>query len=443
MKHLPPMDAPTSRRDVIGVGVGPSNLSLAALLRPLARVEALFLDQKPEFQWHRGLMMPDATLQVHYLKDLVSLVDPTSPYSFISFLSKNGRLLQFVNASFSRVLRCEFEEYYRWVSRQIPGVTFGAAVEDVIVQDGGLTLQGADRQWKTRHLVVGTGATPHVPACAADALCPTVMHASEFMFRKVSLGGKRVSVIGGGQTGAEIFKHLIDLTVGVPARVDWISRRANFLPLDESAFTNELYTPDYSDYFFDLPSRARTLLLSEQKLASDGVSEALLSAIFQRMYEIQHLRCSPLEFSLRPIRELMSIAKAGTGWRLVLRHAHRESPEILDSDIVILATGYKTSLPPYLAGLAGRIAWDGGFEVEKDFSIRWDGPAHSKIFVQGFARAQRGVAEPNLGLIPWRNATIVNSILGSRVYACPSPKSFVDWGGPMTLPEELTCSPAL
>ena len=30
----------------------------------------------------------------------------------------------------------------------------------------------------------------------------------------------------------------------------WVTRRSNFLPLDESPFTNELFVPAYSDFFF-------------------------------------------------------------------------------------------------------------------------------------------------------------------------------------------------
>lgn len=436
MRHLTRPNVPPAKCDVIGVGIGPSNLSLAALLHPIGRLNVAFLDQKPEFQWHPGLMMPDATLQVHYLKDLVSLVDPTSRYSFLSFLAAKGRLLQFINASFSRVLRCEFEEYYRWVSKQIPSLLFGSPVENVAVEDGALTLHGARGRWRTRRLVIGSGSAPYVPPAAVDMIGPAVMHASDFMHRKVDFAGKRISVIGGGQTGAEIFKHLIGLAAGAPSRVDWISRRENFLPLDESAFTNELYTPEYSDYFFGLPRNRKASLLRQQKLASDGVSDTLLSSIFRQIYEIQYLRSSRLKLSLRPARELVAMARGGRGWRLTLQHAHRDVPEIVDTDIVILATGYKTSLPSYVSSIAERIAWDDGFQVEEDFSILWDGPPDCKIYVQGYARNQRGVADPNLGLIPWRNATIINSIMGAQSYDCSLQKSFVDWEAPLIDHEE-------
>ncbi|PZQ93149.1 MAG: lysine 6-monooxygenase, partial [Flavobacterium psychrophilum] len=65
--------------DVIGIGIGPSNLSTAALMQPLGTtITSVFFDDKQEFSWHPGLMFPDAKLQVSILKDLVTMIDPTS-----------------------------------------------------------------------------------------------------------------------------------------------------------------------------------------------------------------------------------------------------------------------------------------------------------------------------------------------------------------------------
>nr|WP_262927977.1 lysine N(6)-hydroxylase/L-ornithine N(5)-oxygenase family protein [Paraburkholderia phenoliruptrix] len=62
-------------------------------MRPHQEIKARFFDKRSEFQWHSGLMLPQAALQVPYLKDLVSLVDPTNELSFLSFLAKHKRLL--------------------------------------------------------------------------------------------------------------------------------------------------------------------------------------------------------------------------------------------------------------------------------------------------------------------------------------------------------------
>lgn len=102
--------------DLVGVGIGPFNLSLAALAEPLPDVSALFLDEGPEFRWHPGMLIAGTTLQVPFLADLVTLVDPTSPYSFLAYLAAHERLYPFYFAERFHVPRKEYEHYCQWVA---------------------------------------------------------------------------------------------------------------------------------------------------------------------------------------------------------------------------------------------------------------------------------------------------------------------------------------
>src|SRR6266446_6999184 len=76
---------PMGSFDIIGIGVGPANLSLAALLHP-HRAKALFLTDQLSFKWHEGFEVPQSRVQMSYLKDLVTPVDPTSLFSFLNYL---------------------------------------------------------------------------------------------------------------------------------------------------------------------------------------------------------------------------------------------------------------------------------------------------------------------------------------------------------------------
>ena len=78
--------------DFIGIGIGPFNLGLACLSEPLDDVDALFFDENDDFAWHHGMMLDDATIQVPFLADMVSMADPTSRYSFLNWLKQTGRL---------------------------------------------------------------------------------------------------------------------------------------------------------------------------------------------------------------------------------------------------------------------------------------------------------------------------------------------------------------
>lgn len=415
--------------DIAGIGIGPSNLSLAALLKPHPEVSAKFFGREGEFQWHSGMMVPNAMLQVHYLKDLVSLVDPSNPLSFLAYLAKKKQLLSFINANFDQVLRREFNQYYRWACTQLQSLHFNSAVHAVEFVNGHFMLEGEGWAQPARNLVLGTGQQPVIPACAQPFIGSSVFHSSQFMNAPRAWKDKRVVVVGGGQTGAEIIQYLLSDTQALPASVTWVSRRGNFSPLDESPFTNDLYTPGYSDHFFGMPQPVRQALLAEQKLASDGISQSLLQSIYRRIYELKNVLHHPCEIQLLPRRELRGISERNHRLELSLVHGHSRAREELDADAVVLCTGYAYRMPAFLEGLESRISRrDGEYVVNADYSIEWDGPQGSAIYVQNAARGQKGIADPNLGLIPWRCAKIINSVCGRPVYDLMEPDGFVQWG---------------
>jgi len=62
-----------------GIGVGPANLSLAALLAPISRIRARFFERRAAFAWHPGMMLPGARMQTSFLKDVVTPVSSQFP----------------------------------------------------------------------------------------------------------------------------------------------------------------------------------------------------------------------------------------------------------------------------------------------------------------------------------------------------------------------------
>ena len=103
--------------DVVGIGFGPSNISLAIALaehnRSVAAPQRLtyaFVERQPAFGWHRGMLIDGATMQVSFLKDLVTLRNPTSEFSFISYLHNRNRLVDFINHQCLFPSRLEFHD---------------------------------------------------------------------------------------------------------------------------------------------------------------------------------------------------------------------------------------------------------------------------------------------------------------------------------------------
>jgi len=108
--------------DLIGIGFGPSNLALAIALQEHGQVhghlDVLFLDKQADYRWHGNTLVSQSELQISFLKDLVTLRNPTSPYSFVNYLKAHGRLVDFINLGTFYPCRMEFNDYLRWVAGQ-------------------------------------------------------------------------------------------------------------------------------------------------------------------------------------------------------------------------------------------------------------------------------------------------------------------------------------
>ncbi|MEU3776048.1 SidA/IucD/PvdA family monooxygenase [Streptomyces sp. NPDC032472] len=402
--------------DYAAVGIGPANMSLAALAHPVDGLRGAHLERRESFSWHPGLLLPEATLQVSLLKDLVTLVDPTSPFSFLSFLASEGRLYRFLAADFPAVLRAEFDQYLQWVAGRLPSLTFGADVHSVDFHHGAFHLRTAEQEVTARHLVLGTGLTPSVPEPFRPFLGPTVFHSGEFLLRAPEVTGRRVVVVGGGQSGAEIVRHLA--AGAAPESITWVSRRSSFLPMDDSPFANDLYTPDYVRRFHALPADHKARLLEQQKYTSDGVDLQVLQDIYRLSYRDEFIENNPGRLRFMADCAVTAIEGGPEEWKLLVESSGPDAPAVLAADIVILSTGYAYALPDFMAPLDARLRRDGGgmLVVGDDFSVAWDGPAENRIYLQNGARHSWGVADPNLSLLAWRSAVILNSMLGETRY---------------------------
>ncbi|KAH2775872.1 hypothetical protein KXW38_000985, partial [Aspergillus fumigatus] len=158
--------------DVTGIGIGPANLSLAALLDLYPEIRSRFYDRRARFSWHSDLLLPAAELQVSFIKDLVSLVAPNSRLSFLCFLHEQGRLHAFLNARFDAVLRLEFNQYLQWACRSLQTLSFGNAViaVDHLRYNNFFSVESDRERIKSRSIVLGTGLVPRVPNVAIPHL---------------------------------------------------------------------------------------------------------------------------------------------------------------------------------------------------------------------------------------------------------------------------------
>jgi len=424
-------------RDLVGVGIGPVNLALAALADGAA-LDTLFLDQRPEFSWHPGLLIDGTTLQVPFLADLVTLVDPTSRWSFLAYLRAHDRLFPFYFAERFHVPRREYDHYCRWVADSLPQCRFGARVDGLrwapasgcFEVDYVLLPAGARRRALARNVVLGVGAAPVAPAAFVDLVGKGVFHAAHYVDNRPALSGARdITVVGSGQSGAEVF---LDLLRGQPEagwRLRWLTRTRAFAPMEHSKLGLEHFTPDYARYFRSLPERVRDRLAPAQWQLYKGISAHTMAEIYDLLYE-RSVGGGRADATLLPNVEVTRAVRTGDGYQLGCRQTQQERDFTVATDAVVLATGYAARRPDFLAGLAGLVDWDaqGRYRVGADYRVALNARVAGGLYVQNAELHTHGVGAPDLGLGAWRAATILNAVAGRQVHDLPMATAFTSFG---------------
>lgn len=169
------MTALPDPHDFIGIGLGPFNLGLACLTEPIDELSGVFLESKPDFEWHAGMFLEGAHLQTPFMSDLVTMADPTSPYSFLNYLKERGRLYSFYIRENFYPLRTEYNDYCRWAAAKLSSVRFDETVESVTYDENTAlytVATAAGGVFRSRHLVLGTG-TPRTSRRHAKAWAAT------------------------------------------------------------------------------------------------------------------------------------------------------------------------------------------------------------------------------------------------------------------------------
>jgi lysine N6-hydroxylase len=415
------------------VGLGPFNLGLAALLAPVDDVDAVFFEAKPAFSWHPGLLLDGVALQVPFLADLVTLADPTSPYSFLNYLHCRSRLYRFYFYERFHVPRREYDAYCRWVAEQLPACRFGQRVTGVRPDGDGwiVTVGDPPVEHRTAAVVLGIGSTPVIPPCAEAHVGGEVFHSADYLtHRATAHAADRVTVVGSGQSAAEVFADL--LAHRAPGqRLDWFTRSRGFLPMEYSKLGLEHFTPEYTAYFHGLPEERRDELRSGQDLLYKGISSDTSAAIYDALYEASIDADDP-PVDYRSACELRSLQPDGDGWRLGLHHLDQDVSFEHRTDVIVLATGYGPGPLPLDRATAELVERDtkGRLVVDLDYRVRLAGQPKSTLFVQNGELHTHGVGAPDLGLGAQRNAVLVNALAGREAYAVRERNVFQSFGAP-------------
>lgn len=405
--------------NLIGIGIGLFNLSLAALLQNTPGVRSLFFDRKRRFDWHSEISFADSEMQTSFLKDLVTPVDPTNPSSFMNYLVQKGLFYSFLNTNRKAITRREFELYCQWVSENLQEqLRFASDIQSVEYNGQHFILQVNGETYTADHICLGTGLVPSIPLFAEKVEGPEVFHAKSSYLKLLDASNKDVVVVGGGQTGLEIFRNCLHGKWGPPKSLKLISSRANLEPLDNSPFVNEYFAPGYVKEFFELDQTMKDPIVKYQKLASDGNTPEYLEALYRDLYQFKHVYGDSRNVQILPFRRVVDLNPKDGRYELRIRNGFTQKPETTDADVVILSTGFRVNIPTLIDPLRPMIDFDGEgrFKLGKNFDVAWSGSEKNKIYALNFSRHGHGISEPQTSLMAWRSATIINDLTGKQIF---------------------------
>ncbi|KAA1150937.1 MULTISPECIES: lysine N(6)-hydroxylase/L-ornithine N(5)-oxygenase family protein [Pseudoalteromonas] len=412
--------------DIIGVGFGPSNIALAIALEEIksnsTTLNALFIDKQPEYQWHGDTITNQSGLQVSFLKDLVTLRNPTSPYSFLNYLHSHNRLVDFINLSTFYPSRLEFNDYLRWVAGHFSSqCQYGeevTSIEPVMDNQKVKLLKvttadtgGTSKIRFTKSLVMGTGGTPLIPEVFQPLKqTPLVFHHTHYLSKMAKLipvktKDLRIAIIGGGQSAAEAF---IDIDDNYPhAKVDLIMRGNSMKPADSSPYVNEIFNPSSTDSIFSKTQQEREELLKEYKYANySAVDSSMIEQIYNIFYQQkvammeQHTYC--------PNSEVTEASEKNGKITLSILDRKSNQHATNNYDLVILATGYqRPKMAPMLEPIK---AYLGNIDIDRNYQVKTDERFLPSLFLQGRSESSHGLSDTLLSILSVRSAEIAHSL---------------------------------
>lgn len=432
--------------DLVVAGFGPAAIALAAAiddaitagrLPPSMRQRVLFLERAHRTEWQGGLLLPGTNINHSEYRDLATPRDPASPYTFAQFLRATGNLYN-RGAWSGAVGRIEWSQYVGWVARQLRQyVRYGEAVEaiDTVGAEIGqlLTIRSSRGVHLARQVVIACGMEAHVPEAFEDAPPELVRHADGYLYWRDAVearirdaardGPFRVAIIGSGLSAAEIMHDLLSRHDPRQIDVTSVHRGMAFRHYDMSQFSNTIFMPEEAARFHGADARTRRAIHDKTFATNFGGVDAECSAAeWNFLYERKLMGIDNAR--IRDRHEVLGARFADRTVRLSLRDvmAGCTAPP-LEADLVVLATGYRDTLPDrLLAPLGEKVLreFDGLMSIGRDYRLATRPEVTAPIWLNGHGEHSHGIADTqSFSLIAHKAETMFNRLFPCA--AAPAP----------------------
>lgn len=394
--------------DAVCIGFGPAGIALSCVFEdareeggPLSRLVPIYLEAAHDTHWHRELLLSGTDINHHVFRDLVTPRNPRSRFSFPMYLKHKGRLFDFGLLG-RPASRHEWSDYLRWVSAQVDSQThFNAPVREIlpVMEEGTLSHVRVDTpggSFVTRNIVLSSGSAPRIPEAFQALLGPTLFHTSQFLSRVQALGEtlpKRWLVVGSGQSASESVLELVARDSKV--LVHSVHRSAGFKLTQLGQFPNRVFAPDHVDYFHSLEHAARHRFLDWSRATNyAGIDPDESQKLFSLLYEDAIAGRQRLQ--THAYSEISQVEEIADGYRVTLTDTFSLRSQIVEVDVIVLATGYEQHLlPPLLSNLQPwlKADVDGGLVIDREYRIATQGRCEVKLWVNGLSERSHGISD--------------------------------------------------
>ncbi|OBK51987.1 L-lysine 6-monooxygenase [Mycobacterium sp. 1081908.1] len=401
---------------LLGVGFGPSNLALAIALAERG-LPAVFAEQQPRFGWHLGMLLPHARMQVPFLKDLVTLRNNKSDFTFLNYLSERGRLVEFIGRHTLFPSRMEFHDYLQWAaSRVAADVRYGHRVVEISAGEPGFEVRTEpDRVIHAATLVLATGLQPELPAGVDES--PRQWHSHRLLGNLAALNlfaPRRFAVVGAGQSAAEVVAHLHE-TFPL-AEVHSIFARYGYSSADDNPYANRIFDPSAMDEFYRADAHVRQRLLDYHRSTNySAVDPELIDELYSREYA--ELVAGSRRLFMHNASEVVGTQEYPDKVRVTISHLIDHTQATLDCDAVVYATGYAPlDVRCFLGDLVGRYEFDshGRPAVTRDYRLVPKAGAPGDIYLNGAVEHTHGLSSSLLSNVAVRAGEIVGAVEARR-----------------------------
>ncbi|KAI9689737.1 MAG: hypothetical protein M1822_009619 [Bathelium mastoideum] len=449
--------------DLICVGFGPASLAIAVALHDASddatatkslpalsgrRPKVAFLERQHQFAWHAGMILPGAKMQITFIKDLATLRNPKSEFTFLNYLHRKGRLVQFTNLGTFLPQRIEYEDYLRWCAGWFDEVvsynqdvfevnprrssTEGGTVDHFVVRSKD-NASGTITERKAKHVVIAVGGKPNIPK-PLPANHARIVHSAKYASSVPKLlpntqGQYDVVIIGSGQSAAEVFHNLQKQYPNSRTRL--VIRGSCLRPSDDSPFVNEIFDPERVDAFYHQSSATRSHSIAQDRCTNYGVVRLeLLESIYSDLYT-QRLKYSEedqwqhriLNYSLVTGCEDLPDERVAVHIRDDRDHGKLNGAKVRDSilpaDVVVVATGYRRDAHEDLLQSTRHLLpdQDRSLQVGRDYKVKFPEGTVSNdagIWLQGCNENSHGLSDTLLSVLATRGGDMVQSLFGSQ-----------------------------